>query len=277
MRIAVLDSDNAQLEHTMRVLSCRCAVDDSGIDCIPFRRAGDLRRALRRETFDLLVLDLLLPDASGDDMLAWLRGFRGKGMPVLILSARSSELEVVKALETGADDYVIQPFRPLELAARCRRLLSWVQRQGASGIERFGPWRFDHREQQVRFGAEDDTTVGRGLTDREFRLALSLFRNAGRAISRAHLLESAGWSVESITTRLLDNHVSRLRQKLGLERRGVTVHAIYGQGYRLSMQARDVDASKPSTWMRIAPDEAEAEDRGPARHAERSRGAVVQI
>jgi len=237
VRIAVLDEDPVQLQHTIDVLTRHCVIDNRHVDCIPFAREDALRRVLRRETFDLLVLDAQLPHVGGDDLVSWLRRDRGSQVPILMLSFRNSELDVASALDRGVDDYVCKPFRPIELAGRCRRLLTKAIAQAGGGIERMGDWSFDHRDLTITFcgrGAESEVHT---LTDREFRLALSLFRRAGRPISRNHLLESAGWPVEGGTTRVLDNHVYRIRQKLDLQARGVVLQAVYGQGYRLSVLA----------------------------------------
>ena len=110
----------------------------------------------------------------------------------------------------------------------------------------FGDWLFDHHTMEAIY--DNPERSGRALrctlSEREFRLALGLFRNSGKLISRSHLLASLGYSVADMTTRLLDNHIYRLRSKLGLNHeRGVHLQTIYGHGYRLQLLPRSAQDS----------------------------------
>lgn len=232
MRIAVLDDDHAQLTHLIHTLKTQLVVGDEPVTCVPFEQGEALRRALRRETFDLLVLDWNVPDLDGVDLLQWLRNFQKSQVPVLMLSSRASEKDVTRALSVGADDYIIKPFRPLELCARIHRMVTRRQPDMARETLCFGDWAFDRISLSVDFAG--DSAPKQALTDREFRLALALFRNMGRVVSRAYLLESAGYNSDEMPSRTLDSLIYRLRTKLGLTmERGMHLQTVYGQGYRL--------------------------------------------
>lgn len=246
MRIAVLEDEPAQMSHVIHTLKRQLQMGDEPVICTPFQRGEDLRRALRRETFDLLVLDWNVPDLDGVELLKWLRQREESRVPVLMLSSRLSERDVAGAFGAGADDYVIKPFRPLELAARIRRLLGRQQPVAAALAERFGAWVFDRASCTVRTEAggpapEQQVT----LTDSEFRLALALFRNIGRPVSRAYLLECTGHNGD-MPSRSLDTHIYRLRTKLGLQAAsGLRLQTVYGLGYRLD-QSGEEDAKAPA-------------------------------
>ncbi len=122
MRIAILDDDPAQIAHLVAHLKWPLMPGDDPIHCVTFAEGMALRRALKHEAFDLLILDWNVPDLGGVDLLRWLRHEKGDATPVLMLSSRSCERDVASALALGADDYVVKPFRPLELRARLARL-----------------------------------------------------------------------------------------------------------------------------------------------------------
>lgn len=259
MRIAVLDDDPAQLAHLVHTLTHQLVMGDDLVSCAPFAQGEALRRALRRETFDLLVLDWNVPDLDGVELLSWLRRHQKSQVPVVMLSSRASERDVAGALGVGADDYVVKPFRPMELCARIRRLLARRRPEPNGDIETFGDWTFERatlsatfRPDRLESQAPSERYV---LTDREFRFALALFRNMGKAVSRSYLLENAGYSGEETATRLLDSHIYRLRNKLGLHSgRRLRLQTIYGQGYRL--QVSEPDASPAVPDVLASPDRA---------------------
>lgn len=248
MRIAILDDDPVQIEQLVKILRAPLNSDYEETTCVAFSEGEQLRRALRRETFDLLVLDWNLPDLEGVELLRWMREERDDFTPVLMLSARTSESDVARALTKGADDYVIKPFRPLELRARLARL---YKRPVIGPAEphnlKFGNWHFDRFHSTVSYAAElpepgnaqgpalarvEPTTTH--LTESEFKLALALFRNMGTAVSRAHLIEKGGYEGTDASSRTLDSHIYRLRGKLTLTgERGFVLRTVYGKGYRL--------------------------------------------
>lgn len=237
MRIAILEDDPAQLSHLMRTLGHALTVGDSVVTSVAFSNGTILQEALRSESFDLLVLDWNVPGLAGIDLLQWLRKWQTDQVPVLMLGSRTSEQDVVRALDLGADDYIVKPFRPLELRARVQRLMARRRPVAPSNRERFGRCEFDSLSHSVLIHpAEGGSEAARRLvlTAREFRLALTLFQHMGDVVSRAHLLESAGYSDQELSSRALDSHIYRLRSKLGLEpENGLSLRTVYGRGYRL--------------------------------------------
>ncbi|MGJ7609076.1 response regulator transcription factor [Variovorax sp. LT1R20] len=237
MRIAILEDDPDQLSHLVGTLEQLLTVGETDVTCITFSNGSTLQQALRRESYDLLVLDWNVPGLAGVELLQWLRKWQTDKVPVLMLSSRASEQDVVQALNLGADDYIVKPFRPLELRARLQRLMARRAPVASPDRERFGRWEFDRVSQSVLIqpAPGDDAPAQRQtLTDREFRLALTLFQHMGDTVSRAHLLESAGYSNEELPSRTLDSHIYRLRSKLGLEAEsGLSLRTVYGRGYRL--------------------------------------------
>jgi DNA-binding response OmpR family regulator len=240
MRIAVLEDDVHQRAQVVRALNQSLGLPEETITVVPFDKGEALRRALRLDTFDLLVLDWSVDDLDGIDLLRWLREYQKDNTPVLMLSAHGAERHVAEALDLGADDYVVKPFRLVELCARVRRLLT-RRHPAAAGAgamravptqERFGPWTFDRSVLSVTLAQAEAAPVV--LSDREFRMALALFRHIGKPVSRTYLLENASHRGEILSSRALDSHIYRLRTKLGLHPdNGVQLQTVYGQGYRL--------------------------------------------
>ena len=201
--------------------------------------AGTGREALEavgRDIPDLVVLDRMLPDVSGDDVLRILRSEAGTAnVPVLMLTALREQEDRIDGLELGADDYLTKPFSPRELVLRVQAIL---RRVGAAGVTpggrilSAGPLRMDLSAHQASMSGEE-----LDLTPTEFRLLQSLMERRGRTQSRQQLLESA-WDVESdvsdrLQTRTVDMHIRRLRSKLGEV--GGWIQTIRGFGYRLKV------------------------------------------
>jgi DNA-binding response OmpR family regulator len=173
---------------------------------------------------DLLVLDLGLPGMDGLDVCRSLRG-RGSALPVLVLTARSEEADLVVGLDAGADDYVPKPFRVAELLARVR-----AQLRRASGPEpdavSVGRINLDVPSRRVTVQG-----VEAALTPKEYELLLMLMRRAGTVVGRDELMREV-WQTEWLgATKTLDMHVSTLRRKLGDE--GSRITTVRGVGFRL--------------------------------------------
>ena len=233
MRVAVLEDDARHLELTRRTLA------STGNDCHGFTDGRSLRRALRRESFDLLVLDWQL--RGGLEMLHWARTNLHERVPVLFITDRNSEADVIEGLAAGADDFMIKPLRAGELMARVKALLRRAYHQQLPNELAFGRYRFDVAK--VRIAVDGNPVT---LKQKEFDLALFLFQNIGRLLSRKHLLEAI-WGIEAeVASRSLDTHVSRLRAKLGLQpENGYRLAAIYSVGYRLEIVGTADGAATP--------------------------------
>ncbi|MHB8432501.1 MAG: response regulator transcription factor [Candidatus Tyrphobacter sp.] len=162
-----------------------------------------------RESADVLLLDLGLPGLDGFEVARTLRS-EGHGVPIVVLTARSDEIDRVVGLELGADDYVCKPFSPRELVARVKALL---RRSGTAHAE-IRVWRFGRLEidEHAREARVDGRTVT--LKPREYALLAVLAQNAGVALSRERLLTRA-WGFDFAgDERTVDVHVRRLRAKL---------------------------------------------------------------
>jgi two-component system, OmpR family, response regulator RegX3 len=198
--------------------------------CQVYATGADFTRAMARESFDVVILDWMLPDTSGDQLLVWLREQGHTDLPVIFVTARDSEADIVTALTLGADDYITKPVRRDELLARLQAVYRRAHRQAA------GQAVLDHPPYRIALGAR---TIELGgvpvdLTDKEYEVALLLFRNIGRVISRGHILETVWGKAADLNTRTVDTHMSRLRTKLDIHSaRGWRLSAVYSHGYRL--------------------------------------------
>ena len=224
MRIALVDDDPTQLEMMRWVLSA------VGHHCHTYATAKAFQHDIRRESFDLIVLDWMLSDSDGVSVLRWIRETLDQKVPVLFATARTEEESIVTALSVGADDYMIKPLRRGELVARVSALLrrAYPENTAPEMVEIHG-LQFEPKTTTVH--VEGQRVV---LTHKEFDLALLLFRNMGRPLSRSHIQESVWGYEESIPSRTMDTHVSRVRSKLGLRpEAGFRLAPVYSYGYRL--------------------------------------------
>ncbi|NQD91137.1 two-component system response regulator CreB [Pseudomonas sp. CrR25] len=170
--------------------------------------AGEALERLAHEAFDLVVLDVGLPDISGFEACKQLRRF--SEVPVIFLTARSEEIDRVVGLEIGADDYVVKPFSPRELVARVKAILKRVVPRPleteASAAEAFRVdlqrYRIHYREQLL------------SLTRHEFRLLQTLLAQPERVFSREQLLDALGLASDAGYERNIDSHIKSLRAKL---------------------------------------------------------------
>lgn len=198
--------------------------------------AGEGGRAIRIRTPDLIVLDLMLRDGFGLDLLDRVRAADGLGsrvdprVPVIVLSGRASENDRVRSLARGADDHVCKPFQYLELVARIRAILRRVEGRQRHGAMRVGSLTVDPATRMVRVaGRQVDLSV------KEFGLLLVLASDPTRVFTKQQLLRDVwGWGLPS-ETRTLDAHACRLRRKLANAGVGrAWVLNVRGIGYRLT-------------------------------------------
>jgi len=205
-------------------------LEEAGYSVRLYRHATEYRRRQGSEAIDLLLLDWMLPDGTGIEVIEAIRVSANRNLPVIFLTARDAEDDMVRGLSSGGDDYVVKPPKQRELLARVQALL---RRQGGTGdageMIELSPYRVDSRRRRISVAGREIE-----LTQREFDLASFLFRRHGRIISRDALLENV-WNLSAaVTTRTVDTHVSRLRKKLDLNGgKGWRLAAIYQHGYRL--------------------------------------------
>jgi len=192
----------------------RRTLEFEGHDVLVAEDGAEGLSAARKQRPELVILDLMLPDMDGFRILRELRG-EGSRVPVLVLTARGDEADVVMGFDSGADDYVTKPFSTLELLARVRALLRrGVPRTngagGLGGLEVFGGVEVDPEARTV---TRDGEPVA--LTPKEFDLLIALLRRRGAVASRAQLLDEV-WRYQNtdVMTRTVDIHVAELRRKL---------------------------------------------------------------
>lgn len=182
------------------------------------------------ETPDLLLLDIMLPGKDGLQLLSeWKARPSTSAIPCIILSAKGEELDKVRGLEMGAEDYITKPFGVLELQARVKTALRRVP--AAAGAVRLGDNEIDFGRREVWRGGKEVK-----LTFKEFELLEYMYKNAGLVLSRDQLLTQVwGYNFEGDTTRTVDFHVHSLRQKLGdSAERPRYIQTVRGYGYKLS-------------------------------------------
>lgn len=215
-RILVVDDD----EVTAASLSVYLRHGGYAVELVGDGRTG-LERALSGE-HDLLILDLMLPGLDGLDLCRQLRR-AGSVLPVIALTARTTEHDRVVGLELGADDYVSKPFSPRELVARVRAVLR--RTTGPATLIRAGHLRIDRGAQRVWVGKDEVR-----LTATELKILFALVSSPGRVLSRSWLLERVlGRGADE---RVIDVHVKNLRRKIEAGTGPPVIETVHGMGYR---------------------------------------------
>lgn len=231
MRIALLEDDNDQAQLVQLWL------EEAGHACSVFTTAKSFMSSVKRDSFDLLLMDWMLPESSGVEVLVWVRSNLDWDIPVLFATQRDEESCIVEALEAGADDYMVKPLKHMELVARITAL---GRRSGLleskDPVEHYGRFEVDSEKQNISLDGEVFD-----VTSKEYELAHFLFKNAGRVVSRGHILESVWGSSADLNTRKIDTHVSRIRNKLSIKpENGWRISAVYQHGYRLEKVEEEV-------------------------------------
>jgi len=217
MRIAILEDDPSQLELLSHWLKL------AGHHAHTFEQGSPLLRILEHESFDALLLDWNVPDLSGVDVLKRVRQRLHSSVPVLFVTARNREDDVVTALREGADDYMVKPFDLRELAARLHALVRRTQGRAAQVIQA-GPLRLEPDSGLAWL--EDQSIV---LTRREIDLLAHLANTGGRWLTPEMLHERLYGLAEPVSSNALNVHIHNLRRKLG----GDVIETSRGLGYRL--------------------------------------------
>jgi len=200
----------------------QATVSTSGASGLELARSGG---------FDLLILDVMLPGASGLEICAAVRG--QAATPIILLTARSLEEQRVEGLDLGADDYVTKPFSPRELVARVRALLRRAP-PGAGEVLRSEAIAVNLETREVEAGASAVR-----LTPSEFEILIALMRRPGRVLSRSQLLARLPGRGEAPLDRTIDVHVRNLRRKLSVTPSAADqIETVFGTGYRLRVDRR---------------------------------------
>jgi len=237
LRIAFLEDDQAQADLV------KCWLEESGHTCLHFSTAKAFMTNISHESYDLVILDWVLPDQGGDEVVKWMRSHLDWNIPVLFITIRDSEEDIIHGLSSGADDYMVKPVKPREMLARIEAL---ARRMSSPSVT-------DELFEQDEFLFDPAKKIlkkqGKSLkmTHKEFDLTYFLFRNLGKIMSRGHILENVWGTHSELNTRTVDTHVSRIRSKLGLNKDlGWSLTAIYQHGYRLEKWSDERDSNKDS-------------------------------
>jgi len=224
-RILVVDDD----KQIVRLL--RTYLEQSGFQALVAYDGESALHIIRRERPDLVLLDLMLPDRDGWELMRVVRSDASlQGLPVIMLTARADDQDKILGLELGADDYVTKPFNPREVVARVRAVLRRAQGEPLPPkMLQAGQLAMDLDQHQVQ-------VQGRPvhLTRTEFKLLQVLAENPGRTFTRLELIEKAlGYGYEGLE-RSVDSHVKNLRRKLDEANGGhALIETVFGVGYRL--------------------------------------------
>ena len=201
------------------------ALTSSGFETVCFAEGDSFLRELRREKPALVLLDVMLPGKSGLDILRIIRSEADTAqLPVILVTAKSSELDTVRGLDMGADDYISKPFGVMELVSRVR-----ARTRNANNAEQFlqcGPIMLNESSRTVTVDGQPCE-----LTFKEFELLTLLMQHTGQVLSRERIMDRIWGYDYGGSSRTLDMHIKTLRQKLGS--RGALIHTIRNVGYRM--------------------------------------------
>ncbi|MBQ9961398.1 MAG: response regulator transcription factor [Firmicutes bacterium] len=203
------------------------ALNNSGLETQGFEKPSEFWRAMEEKKPKMAILDIMLPEEDGLSVLAKLRSnSETRNMPIMMLTAKSTEYDKVIGLDGGADDYVAKPFGTMELIARVKALLRRTEPQTDAKEYRIGELYLCPSKHIIRAGEKDVT-----LTLKEFELLTLLVQNQGKVLSRDAILQQI-WGYEfDGENRTVDVHIRTLRSKLG--DCGNVVETVRGLGYRI--------------------------------------------
>ncbi len=225
--ILVVDDDG----HIREVM--RFTLQQAGHHVVEARDGAQAWQRFSEGGIDLCILDIVMPEADGLDVCRRIRAT--SRVPIIFVSSRDEELDRVLGLELGADDYLVKPFSPRELAARVKAVLRRLQPEalpttgdgGKSEIRRRGPLEMDHSRHRCLWDGQEVI-----LTVTEFALLGTLMGTSGRVYSRNELVDRAYGQGHVITERTVDSHIRRIRHKLSALGAD-PIETVYGLGYRL--------------------------------------------
>lgn len=224
MQIAILEDDPEIGAITKKWL------EDANHQVTVFVSGAKLLSHASLRSFDLFLLDWVLPDTTGLEILKLLKAQPHIVAPILFVTVRDAEIDVVRALDAGADDYLLKPVRHHELLARINAVTRRLS-CGPVGLneEIFGMYRFVPSGRQAYRNQESID-----LTAKEFELTIFLFKNSGKLLSRELISNSVWGRPISELSRTIDTHISRIRKKLDISpENGYRLQPIYNAGYRL--------------------------------------------
>lgn len=223
MRVALADDEQNLRDQIAAIVGCAGHLVETFSDGL------SLQTALKRDTYDVVLLDWNMPGLDGMGVLHWAAENMESPPPFVMVTSRSATDDVVKALEAGAVDYIVKPEVDEIIRAR---LEAAGRRSGANSAEahaQFGDYKIDRKAKSIQFRGEDIA-----MTAKEFDLADLLFQNVDKPLSRRYLFSRVWGGEVDLETRTIDVHISRLRSKLELQpSNGFVVRTVFGFGYRM--------------------------------------------
>lgn len=221
MKVLIVEDEAAYVD------ALTVALEAEGMQPVAAMDGRDAIQAFRADSFDVILLDLMLPSVSGLDVLRTVR--KESQVPVIVVSARDSEADVVSALELGADDYLTKPYSVRELIARLRAVARRTADTPSGDSISVGILRLDADRYQLSIGSEV-----LDLPRKEFEVMALLMHRSGRIVTRDRMLEEV-WGMDWGDTKSLDQHIRRLRRKLEHDVAAPRIVTIRGVGYKLEL------------------------------------------
>lgn len=223
-RIAILEDDPIAGRVVVESL------EEAGYKVDWFIRGIDCVRAIEKFSYDLCILDWVLPDIEGPEVLAIIgRNQTKKTVPVIFLTHRIDERDMIAMLEAGADDYVLKPVQLRSFVAKIGAHIRRVKNLNVTSYIQYGDLKLDKSKETIYLSNESIK-----LTDTEYLLGSFMLENVGRLVSRQSILRFVWKTSADIGTRKVDVHMSRVKKKLSwVSEKGWSLSSVYGSGYRL--------------------------------------------
>ncbi|MEP5939243.1 MAG: response regulator transcription factor [Erythrobacter sp.] len=223
MRIAVADDEQELLDQISDL------VRQAGHDIDAFRNGLDLVNALKRETYDVVLLDWNMPGKTGVEVLEWAKENLDPLPPCILITSRQDKFDIVQGLEAGAIDYIVKPESNEVVKARVEAAGRRNAPPKLQTMARFGDYELDRQAKSVSLRGKAIE-----VTAKEFALIDLLFQNCDQPLSRGYLLSRVWGGHADLETRTIDVHISRLRAKLDLTpENGFVIRTVFGFGYRM--------------------------------------------
>lgn len=223
MRVAIADDDPELLEQLA------AAFDGSRHNYDRYRNGAEMLTALKRETYDVVLIDWNMPGATGLEIVTWANANLAPAPAMILLTSRADKGDIVRGLEAGAIDYIVKPESSEVILARIEAAVRKIGTSERPRFAQFGIYRLDRMQEAI----ERDGEAIR-LTSKEFKVAELLFDNLNRPLSRNYIFAQVWNSSPDMETRTLDMHISRVRSKLALRpENGFAIQTVFGFGYRM--------------------------------------------
>jgi len=223
MRVALADDEQELRDQIATIVGC------AGHQVDTFSDGLKLQTALKRETYDVVLLDWNMPGLDGLGVLQWATENLESPPPFVMVTSRSETEDVVRALEAGAVDYIVKPEVDEIIRARLEAAGRRFSTSDAEPFAQFGKYKIDRQAKEITFSGKKVA-----MTAKEFSLADLLFQNVDKPLSRRYLFSRVWGGEVDLETRTIDVHISRLRSKLELQpSNGFVVRTVFGFGYRM--------------------------------------------